>query len=198
MKNFIIKNRQILEWLDEFTSKDCIEGVQSYAKGWDGSHYEEVKTYSTCDETLIETLKDRNYLQKFSYNKIFGETEGGIFFKSTVGKKLSIQRYYTSAYVPKGFVGWHADDDIAGYYLMFTYSKSGQGFFKYRDPKTTEIHTLFDTTGWMLRVGKMGNTENDMLWHCAAAEDDRYTFLMVYEDQGSYMNCLRIIDDEDF
>ena len=196
LKKITIRNQKILKYLEEFISKDCIEGKLSYAKGWDGTNYEEIKTYSTCNETLLETLKDRSYLHKFSFNKIFGETEGGIFFRETIGEALYMQRYYTSAYVPKGFVGWHADDDIAGYYLLFTYSRSGKGFFKYRDPLTEEIHTLYDEAGWMLRGGKMGVENDEIVWHCASAEDDRYTFLLVYDDEDIFNNCLKIIDEE--
>jgi len=198
LKDIQIKNKQILQYLDEFVLADCVEDLYSSPKGWDGSDYEKFKTYATCDETLYEILKNKDAYKKLSYNKIFGETKGGICFKETVGKKLNIQHYYTSAYVPKGFVGWHSDNDVSGHYLMFTYSSYGKGFFKYRDPKTGNIYTLHDTAGWMLKVGSMGSTEHEIVWHCAASDDERYTFIFVYNDLNTFDKCLEIIDNETY
>ena len=198
LKNIPINNAEILNHLNTFLTKDCIEDKLSYAKGWDGSNYDDILKYATSDDTLNNLLLDRSSYTKYSFNKIFGETEAGEYFKNTISLMLKPDRYYTSAYIPKGFVGWHADDDIAGHYIMFSYSM-GDGFFKYRDPDTNTIHTFPDIHHkWMCRIGVMGKTEKDAVWHCAAAFNTRYTFIFMYDNEDNYNKAVnfltRIID----
>ena len=195
LETIIVKNKTILEHFNHFTKLNLTDG-DSFAKGWDGSDYDDICEYSTSDATIEAIIKDKTTLKKYSFNRIWGETEGGTYFRETIGKLLEYQRYYTSAYVPKGFVSWHADDDIAGYYLMFSYTKSGKGFFKYRDPNTNQIVNLNDNPGWMVRSGILGTKENEVLWHCASAEQDRYTILFMYDDEEKFNRAVKTLETE--
>lgn len=193
LENIIVKNKTILEHFDHFTSLSMSDG-DSFAKGWDGTNYDDICEYSTSDATIKSILIDKTTLKKYSFNRIWGETEGGTYFRETVGKLLEYQRYYTSAYVPKGFVSWHADDDIAGYYLMFSYTESGKGFFKYRDPVTGLVVRFDDSPGWMVRSGKLGTEDKEVVWHCAAAEEERYTILFMYDDKETFDKAVRTLE----
>lgn len=195
LENIIVRNKTILEHFNHFTTLTITDG-DSFAKGWVGNDYDDICEYATSDSTIESIIKDKTSLKKYSFNRIWGETEGGIYFRDKIGSLLNYQRYYTSAYVPKGFVSWHADDDIAGYYLMFSYTESGKGFFKYRDPVTSEIVNLIDTPGWMVRAGKLGTQENEVVWHCAAAEQNRYTILFMYDDEEKFNNAVKTLETE--
>ena len=192
LENILITNKKVLDYLEQFLNKDILESTYSIPKGFDGSDYDSILEYATSNNTIVQIAKDRSKLRKYSYNKIFGETEAGTYIRETIGNLIGYDRYYTSAYVPKGFVGWHADDDIAGWYLMFTYAESDRGYFKYRDPKTESIITFNDTKGWMTRIGYLGIQEN-IVWHCAAAFDNRYTILFLYDTKEKFDHAVSIL-----
>ncbi len=193
LENIIVKNPKVLEYLDHLPKLTLTDG-DSFAKGWDGTDYDNICEYSTSDATIESIVKDKTTFKKYSFNILWGETEGGTYFRETVGKLLEYQRYYTSAYVPKGFVSWHADIDIAGYYLMFSYTESGKGFFKYRDPVTGLVVRFDDSPGWMVRSGKLGTEDKEVVWHCAAAEEERYTILFMYDDKETFDKAVRTLE----
>ena len=193
LKNYNINNITIQSYLQEFLSKDIIDNTYSVPKGWNGANYDKILEYSTDNKSLTDLLKNIPFT-KYSFNKIFGETEAGTYFKNTVGKLLKPDRYYTSAYIPYGFVGWHCDDDVCGYYMMFSYSELGKGFFKARDPVTGYIHTDIDKAGWSLKVGKIGNEPEEKVWHCVASKCNRYTFILVFNEINDYNRALEIVD----
>ena len=81
-------------------------------------------------------------------------------------------------YPPTGFVGWHTNHNNPTYQILFSWSETGDGYFRYEDPKTKEIVTLHDKPGWNVRVHYFGSLSepDDMLWHCAYTNCDRFSF----------------------
>lgn len=92
-------------------------------------------------------------------------------------------------YYPKnGYMGWHNNHNCPGYNILLSYNKSGKGFFRYQDPITREIVTMFDKPGWFAKVGYYGHLKepDKVYWHCARTYDDRLTLGFVIPDENMW------------
>ena len=80
-------------------------------------------------------------------------------------------------YPPGGFVGWHTNWNANAYQLLFTWSRTGNGYFKYWDLEKQEIITIQDVPGWQCRWYYFGRHDepNHHCWHAAYAGCDRVT-----------------------
>lgn len=82
-----------------------------------------------------------------------------------------------SYYPPGGFVGWHTNWNNNAYQILFTWSKTGNGYFKYYDKQKDEIITIQDVPGWQCRHFYFGRKDepDHHCWHAAYAGEDRFT-----------------------
>jgi len=89
-------------------------------------------------------------------------------------------------YPPGGFVGWHTNWNCPSYQILFTWSETGDGYFKFVDPATNEIVTLQDEPGWNVRYHYFGSKKepNHALWHSAYTDCDRFSFSYKYVTPG--------------
>ena len=80
-------------------------------------------------------------------------------------------------YPPGGFVGWHTNWNANCYQILFTWSKTGNGYFKYYDKQKDEIVTIQDVPGWQCRHFYFGRKDESdhHCWHAAYAGEDRIT-----------------------
>ena len=96
-------------------------------------------------------------------------------------------------YYPKdGFMSWHNNHNCPGYNILLSYTKNGDGWFRYQDPKTKEIITLYDKPGWTAKVGYYGSNDEpeNIYWHCARAYEQRLTLGFVIPDKNMWeMMC---------
>ena len=105
-------------------------------------------------------------------------------------------------YPPRGFVGWHTNWNANAYQVLFTWSKDGDGYFKYRDSRTGKIVTIQDKPGWQCRhyyFGHKDEPEEYHCWHAAYAGCDRLTLAYKFENDGlnSAINAsVRLLRDE--
>lgn len=83
----------------------------------------------------------------------------------------------TNYYPPGGFVGWHTNWNANCYQILFTWSKTGNGYFKYYDKQKDEIVTIQDKPGWQCRHYYFGRKDepDHHCWHAAYAGEDRIT-----------------------
>lgn len=95
-------------------------------------------------------------------------------------------------YPKKGFMSWHNNHNCPGYNILLSYTKNGDGWFRYQDPKTKEIITLYDKPGWTAKVGYYGANDEpeNIYWHCARAYEQRLTLGFVIPDKNMWeMMC---------
>lgn len=194
MKKININNKQVKLILEYAQTMDF--GNKCRAKGFQPHEYEFVSKYSVSDTYLEKRVAVDNINIEFAYNMIIGESEGGKYFLNSLKPILNYGNYYTSGYYPHGFVGWHDDVDIFGYYIMFSYCTSDAGYFKYRDIETKNLVTNFDKKGWIASGVKLGHEKKDALWHCAYTETPRYTFLLHYNDETEFEKAIGILENE--
>lgn len=189
-----IKNRQIQRILSN--SESMYFGDKCRIRGFVENEYELVKNYSVSESYLQRRLHTNKINIEHSYSMIIGESEGGSYVLDSLRTFLNFDNYYTAGYYPKGYVGWHDDVDINGYYIMLTYCTSNTGFFRYRDPETEEIITCNDEIGWLAKGVKLGTSEKEILWHCAVSDTPRYTFLLHYTEYEKYNTAKKILTNE--
>ena len=104
-----------------------------------------------------------NYMQMVKYD-----------FAAEIGAHTSALLSY---YPPGGFVGWHTNYDASAYQVLFTWSKTGNGYFRYWDKEKDEIVTIQDKPGWQCRHFYFGPEDepHNHCWHSAYAGDERIT-----------------------
>lgn len=104
-----------------------------------------------------------DYMQRVKYD-----------FAAEIGAHTSALLSY---YPPGGFVGWHTNYDASAYQVLFTWSKTGDGYFRYYDLEKKEIVTLQDVPGWQARWYHFGpeNEPHNICWHSAYAGCERIT-----------------------
>ena len=193
LHNVTVRNQKIVDVLDHTITLDLNDNRVSRTINFDAEDYDTIKNYATSRTYLNEKLKSNNGKIEYNSTLLIGETEGGTYLINHLKELLNFNSYYTAGYYPKGFVGWHNDTDIFGYYIMLTYSESGNGFFRYL--LGSNIITISDDKGWMARYVEIGRSEKDVLWHCAMANCPRYTFLLHYTDYDKVKKAISIIQE---
>lgn len=100
-------------------------------------------------------------------------------------------------YPPKGFIGWHNNANAPGYNLIFTWSETGDGWFKYIDKYGEEI-TMPDTKGWSLKAGYFGSYDDDYTcYHAAYTDCWRMTHsFVVADDEDYWKDCIDYISGD--
>jgi hypothetical protein len=80
-------------------------------------------------------------------------------------------------YPPGGFVGWHTNWNANAYQILFTWSKTGDGYFRYWDNQEKKIVHIEDKPGWQCRWYYFGREDEPdyHCWHAAYAGCDRFT-----------------------
>lgn len=81
-------------------------------------------------------------------------------------------------YPAGGYMGWHTNWNAHGYNILLSYSKTGNGFFRYKNPLLNrKIVTMDDRPGWSCKVGYFGNKQehSDIYYHCAGSYEPRIT-----------------------
>lgn len=94
-------------------------------------------------------------------------------------------------YPPTGFIGWHNNANASGYNLIFTWSETGDGWFKYIDKYGQEI-TVPDKKGWTLKATYFGTyEEKNVCYHAAYTNCWRMThsFVLGY-NQDYWLDCI--------
>jgi len=77
-------------------------------------------------------------------------------------------------YPPNGYCGWHTNSKCIGERLYLSWCKEGnKSFFRYVDPETNELHTIWEKEGWNINRFKVSNEPDKLLWHCVYSDTVR-------------------------
>jgi hypothetical protein len=104
-------------------------------------------------------------------------------------RQCALKMYYPA----NGYIGWHTNWDLPGFNIIFTYSPTGNGYWRHIDPAgaatprpdPAKLVHIPDVPGWHCKVGQFGQkTETDKLvWHSAFAREPRLTVSYVIFDR---------------
>jgi len=98
-----------------------------------------------------------------------------------LGVRISaLAQYYPAG----GYIDWHSNWNASGHNLIFTWSETGDGWFKFIDPKTKETVIIPDKVGWSLKAGYFGDGDKEM-FHSAKTNCPRITVSYVMGLHGT-------------
>ena len=102
-------------------------------------------------------------------------------------------------YPAGGYMGWHNNWNAAGYNILLSYSKEGNGFFRYRDPITHEVVNMPDKPGWTCKVGYFGKGREPekVFYHCAGSHEQRLSLGFVVPHLEMWQDMIEDISGED-
>ena len=104
-----------------------------------------------------------------------------------LGKRIGARKQaLSSIYPPGGFLAWHHNADVPGRNLIFTWSKTGKGIFRYKRDvpgKASLNYDISDQVGWNVKsfdwFGHKVINHTGYTWHTAGTEDLRCTLAFV-------------------
>tara|TARA_B100002019_G_C21261525_1_gene597016 strand:+ start:114 stop:914 length:801 start_codon:yes stop_codon:yes gene_type:complete len=104
-----------------------------------------------------------------------------------LGKRITGRKQALSAiYPPGGYLAWHHNADVPGRNLIFTWSKTGEGVFRYFNNTKGYYFDIPDHKGWNVKSFdwyRHGITDREgYSWHCAGTECLRATVAFVIDD----------------
>jgi hypothetical protein len=89
----------------------------------------------------------------------------------------------TAWYPPGGYISWHNNANAPAYNLIFTWSETGDGQFRYLDPVSKEIVTMKDHKGWQCKAAYFGHYDEPerLFYHSASADCWRCTVSFTFD-----------------
>jgi hypothetical protein len=97
-------------------------------------------------------------------------------------------------YPENGYIGWHTNWDLPGYNIIFTYSPTGNGYWRHIDstdsktvtPDLEKLVHIEDVSGWHCKAGYFGPKSelNRVVWHSAFAREQRITVSYVLQNKA--------------
>ena len=205
MQLYAINNKKILDILEEirytFLEKYDIAEVlklEGYKK------YNELCTSDDYLKKIISLNKDHDGLPNAFYGyqaKNFKDnnSEYEKDFSNLTNKMSFFLNSARSAlwaiYPPKGYIDWHNNANSPGYNIIFTYSETGEGCFKYYHGSAEQKVTIHDKKGWSFKAGYFGNYEDKKpLYHCASTDCWRITVSHVIKDVSTWNKTIQLIN----
>tara|TARA_R110000868_G_scaffold106939_2_gene292901 strand:- start:531 stop:1205 length:675 start_codon:yes stop_codon:yes gene_type:complete len=196
-----IKNKKLLNQLDGF--KDEFFSIKGYddKKHWRYSKEEHLNRgeYFCSEDHLNFKLSEKethsgfpeeHFAQPIS-SMVKNDPDKFLGFRNKVKNDFAVEigamhSALLNYYPPGGFVGWHTNWNANCYQILFTWSKSGKGYFKYLDNETDKIVTIHDVPGWQCRYYYFGRKDeiDNHCWHSAYAGEDRITLAYKFENKS--------------
>lgn len=90
----------------------------------------------------------------------------------------------TVMYPPNGFISWHNNANASAYNLVFSWSETGDGCFKYVDGHTGEEVLMKDEKGWNCKAGYFGAYHEpwyNRVYHAAETDCWRITVSYMFD-----------------
>ena len=196
-----IKNKDLINLLNDYsnwfesTDKSLIK-VQGHKD--ENEYYTSDEYFETIDKKNHEGFPEKTH----GIDLVFCDSTNNeirerirkvdLDFNSVLGSKhCAVKMYY-----PKGgYMGWHNNHNAAGYNILLSYTRNGNGFFRYKTDKT---YTMNDKPGWTAKVGYYGNNNepDKLFWHCARSYEDRLTLGFVIPNKDFWNMMIEDIESE--
>lgn len=138
-----------------FTGEEYLKRIQGMGTKHDGFP-EHITGYSFGQNGLNFT-KDAGNLADEVGQRIFS-------FYEKFQTQFNLKRNALfSVYPPHyGYIAWHNNANASAYNFVFTYSETGDGWWKHYDPVKKEIVTIPDKKGWQCKAGYFGSYKDGM------------------------------------
>lgn len=221
MRNIPIKNKEVIELLDEVKKYyDDREEIQKYivtngnVDGGDwytGDEYrDQIIKLDGKHDGYPETQHATSLKSSHMHRRTPHTKEGNVVVAkyherySNLNTKLcSLFSTRNCAlftmYPPGGFISWHNNANASAYNLIFSWSETGDGYFKYVDGKTGEDVVMQDVQGWQCKAGYFGSYDepwDKRVYHAAKTNCWRITVSFMFDRTDMSMSLHEDIIEE--
>ena len=221
MKNIPIKNTEILGALNnflwyydnrEFVEKNLLPNGDNQSEVERRSHWvsdvyrDEViamdeKHEGFPDSTYSYGLKaDRLVFKNSKSPEAFGFVSRYAEYNEKLCSLLCTRNNaLTVLYPPDGYISWHNNANASAYNLIFTWSETGEGYFKYVDGHTGEEVVMQDKKGWQCKAGYFGAYGEpwyNRVYHAAKTDCWRLTVSYMFDRTDMSMSLHEDIMEE--
>jgi hypothetical protein len=175
MKDVPIVNKDVLAALDNFLwyydNKDLVaKNLRLHGEAKDRAHF--VGTEHR-DAVILEDEKHEGYpeeshayalkAERLYFNDHHDKTEAAQFYSnySKFNQELCTllstrNNALTQLYPPNGYISWHNNANASAYNIIFSWSETGEGCFRYVDGHTGKEVVIPDKKGWQCKAGYFG------------------------------------------
>lgn len=162
-------------WLSEEYLKEIIDMGQRHEGFPDHLVAYNFKPHQP-DQNRFEDTADHNF-RKSIMDNVYDLNSQMMFFLGVRNNAL------TSFYPPGGYISWHNNANAHAYNLIFSWSETGEGWFKYRNPVTGEIVHMQDHAGWQCKAGYFGHygQPDKICYHAASTDCRRITVSFIFD-----------------
>jgi hypothetical protein len=202
MKNVPIKNQEILDALNnflwyyenrDFVSENLVlHGDKNERENWTGEKYRDkiiamderhegypdsIHSYALKADRLVHIHPNSPEASKF-VSRYSQYNEQLCSLLCTRNNAL------TQLYPPGGYIAWHNNANAAAYNLVFSWSETGDGCFKYVDGHTGEEVVMQDVKGWQCKAGYFGAYGEpwyNRVYHAATTDCWRITVSYMFD-----------------
>jgi len=87
-------------------------------------------------------------------------------------------------YPPGGYISWHNNANASAYNFIFTWSETGDGYWRHWDNEKKEMVVIPDVKGWQCKAGYFGAYEDpqeQLVYHSARTNCLRMTVAFVLD-----------------
>jgi len=153
-----------LDKADYYTGNEYFEKIKSMGSSHDGFP-EFIACYS-----FGQGIRFDNHNPKIQ-RKIAEVTERHSALITNIQTTFNLKKNALfSIYPPGGFISWHNNANASAYNFIFTYSETGDGWWKHQDPVTKEMVHIPDVKGWQCKAGHFGSYadgDDALVYHAA-------------------------------
>lgn len=156
--------------IDQFTSDDEMRRIMAMGREHDG--FPEIIVGHSFGTNNIRFVGDDPSMPEKINQKLLDVIE-----KLAIEFTLKKNALFT-VYPPGGFISWHNNANAPAYNFIFTWSETGDGWFKWYDMEKQEIITIPDKAGWQCKAGYFGPYEGPkeaLCYHAARTNCLRMT-----------------------
>lgn len=201
MKNIPIKNKEVLKALNNFLwfydNRDIVK--KNLHRHGNGEERERWMSDKYRDEIIAQNERHEGYPDHINSYALKADRMHFLEGKATTPESAQLVERYsrynqelctllstrnnalTQMYPPNGFISWHNNANASAYNLIFSWSETGDGCFKYVDGHTGKMVTMQDVQGWQCKTGYFGSYREPWykrVYH--AAETDCWRITVSY------------------
>ncbi len=167
---------------DLYTSEEYLNRIRNRGRGHEGSP---AGGYSYPIKPDHYIGNDPQY--KVDFTEVNDKLMVGLGLQASALSQL---------YPPQGFIDWHNNANASSFNVIFTWSETGDGWFKWLDGE--KIVTMPDKKGWSCKVGYFASYDEKtpVTYHCAYTDCWRMTLSYTlgfdqdyWSDMIDYIQC---------
>ena len=102
-------------------------------------------------------------------------------------------------YPPNGFIGWHNNANASAFNLIFSWSETGDGTFKYLDADTGDTVDMPDVKGWQCKAGYFASYDEpwcNRVYHAMKTNCWRLTVSFIFDRSDMSQGIHRDVIEE--